>query len=75
VVVRASDGTPFYAPSVWRDANGVSAPAPPALALAAASGGAVVGPGGDPEDTGRAIKTAPPVQIRPIGDAGPGDTP
>jgi hypothetical protein len=59
VVVRATDGTPFYAPSVWRDATGVALPPPPALALAKPSGEAVVGAGGDPEETGRSIEEAP----------------
>ena len=64
VVVRASDGTPFYAPSTWRNATGAPLPAPAPLALATASGEAVVGAEGDPEDTGRNIKTAPPSRAR-----------
>jgi hypothetical protein len=62
VVVRSVDGAPWYAPSVWRDANGAIIDAPPALAEATASGETVVDPEGDPEDTGRSIKTAPPVR-------------
>jgi hypothetical protein len=67
VVVRASDGTPFYAPSVWRDAQGRALPSPAALAFATASGQAVVSPEGDTEDTGRVIKTAPALQHQPAG--------
>jgi hypothetical protein len=60
VVVRASDGTPFYAASSWRNATtGALLPAPAPLAVATASGEAVVGSEGDPEDTGRNIETAP----------------
>jgi hypothetical protein len=59
VVVRSTDGAAFYAPSVWRDASGSVVAAPPALVYATASGGAVLSPAGDLEDTGRAIKTAP----------------
>jgi hypothetical protein len=59
VVVRASDGTPFYAPSTWHDATGAVLSPPPALALATASGEAVVDPEGNPEDTGRNVKTVP----------------
>ena len=60
VAVRASDGTPFYAPSAWHDATtGAVLPAPPALALATASGEAIVDAEGEPEVTGRNVKTAP----------------
>ena len=59
VVVRAADGTTFYAASTWRDATGAPLPGPPALATATASGEAVVSAEGDTEDTGRNIKTAP----------------
>lgn len=75
VVVRASDGTPFYAPGVWRDANGDSISAPPPLAFATASHGAVVSPEGNPEDTGRAVKTAASGLVRSTRDASPGETP
>jgi hypothetical protein len=57
--VRASDGTPFYAPSTWHDATGALMAPPPPLALATASGETVVDPEGDPEDTGRNVKTPP----------------
>ena len=68
VVVRSTDGSAFYAPSVWRDASGAVVAAPPALVYAAASGGAVLSPAGDFEDTGRAIKTAPTRRRRPTED-------
>jgi hypothetical protein len=75
VVVRASDGTPFYAPSVWRDAKGAVMPDPPGLAFARANGGAVTSPAGDPEDTGRVIKTAPPAPSRAEGAQPPNESP
>lgn len=59
VVVRAADGTPYYAPSVWRDQEGKTIPAPPGLAFATASGEAVVSPEGEPEQTGRVVKSPP----------------
>jgi len=65
VVVRAVDGTAYYAPSVWRGADGREIPPPEGLAFATASGEAVVSPEGDPEETGRVIKTAPPKRPRP----------
>jgi hypothetical protein len=78
VVVRASDGTPFYAPSVWRDARGQAAPGPPPLAFATAAGEAVMSPEGVTEDTGRAIKvgpsTRPPPEDQPDSQA-PSATP
>jgi hypothetical protein len=65
VMVRASDGTAFYAPSVWRTATGapMNEPPPP-LAVAMASGEAIVGAEGDAEDTGRNIKTPPREAVR-----------
>jgi hypothetical protein len=78
VVVRASDGTPFYAPSVWRDAKGAVMPDPPGLAFASAKGTAVTSPEGNPETTGRAIQTAPPAEshesAQPLKES-PSDTP
>ena len=73
VTVRASDGTLFHAPSVWRDQSGVIVAAPTALAYATASGEAVVSPEGDPEETGRVIKAAPRTRGGPSAevDAGP----
>jgi hypothetical protein len=59
VVVRAADGTVFYAPSVWRDAAGASISPPRPLAFATASGEAVMDPWGESEDLGRSIKAAP----------------
>ena len=53
VVVRASDGTPFYAPSSWQDDKGVALQPPPALAYAKANGQAVFDPEGDTVPTGR----------------------
>ena len=70
VMVRASDGTAFYAPSVWRTATGapMNEPPPP-LAVAAASGEAIVGAEGNAEDTGRNIKmpahSKPPTSDEP----------
>ncbi|HEY8090370.1 MAG TPA: hypothetical protein VIF09_21060 [Polyangiaceae bacterium] len=73
VVVRATDGTPFYAPSTWRDSRGAMLPPPPPLALATASGEAVVDAEGETEQTGRIIKTPPPASTwsRPPGAAPP----
>lgn len=65
VVVRARDGTLYYAPSVWRDATGNPIPPPPALSYATASGGAIVGPEGDLEPTGRSIKIRPARVVHP----------
>ncbi len=59
VVVRASDGTPFYAASQWVDEKGNPVDPPQPLAYATASGVGVVSPGGDLEETGRIIKTVP----------------
>jgi len=58
-LVRASDGTPFYAASDWVDEQGNPVGAPQPLSYATASGVGVVSPGGDPEETGRVIKTVP----------------
>jgi hypothetical protein len=74
VVVRATDGTAYWAPSVWRDARGEAISPPPGLAFAIASGEAVVSPEGDPEPTGRVIETPPrvkestPVPVHPPGE-------
>ena len=66
VCVHAIDGAAYYAPSVWRDANGaVLDPGPPALAFATASGEAVFDPEGDVAQTGRNIKTAPQKRQNP----------
>ena len=60
VLVRSSDGTPWYARGTWRDSHGANLQPPPPLAVATASGESVVDPEGEPEDTGRSLKTAPP---------------
>ncbi|MGD0676930.1 MAG: hypothetical protein ABSC94_16065 [Polyangiaceae bacterium] len=59
VVVRALDGTVFYAPSLWKDASGRATDAPSPLAFATASAQAVAGPEGNVEPTGRNLRTAP----------------
>jgi hypothetical protein len=59
VLVRAEDGTPFYAPSVWKNAKGVPIPPPPALLLARASGEAIVDADNDVEPTGRNLNALP----------------
>jgi hypothetical protein len=59
VVVRAGDGTAYYAPSAWHDPRGAPIAPPQPLAYAKVSGLAVVSPEGDVEDTGRAIEKAP----------------
>ena len=71
VVGRASDGTPFYTPSTWRDATGALLPPPPAVAFATASGEAIVDAEGEAEDTGRNIKVAPKPGTRPGGPEEP----
>ncbi len=60
VFVRALDGTGYFAPSVWVDAQRNTIEGPPGLAFATASGSAVFDPGGDLENVGRNIRTAPP---------------
>jgi hypothetical protein len=50
--VRRDDGVLFYAPGVWRTANGEVATAPKPLAVAGAGSGVVFEPGGDIERTG-----------------------
>lgn len=64
VFVRAADGTPFYAPSVWRDSKGAAMAEPPPLAVATATTSAVISPEGKPEDTGRAIERSGPLKPR-----------
>jgi hypothetical protein len=71
VVVRAVDGTPFYAPSRWQNAKGVPIPPPPALAYATANGQAVFNAEGEAEQTGRSVKTLPEPRVSPDNDAGP----
>ncbi|MDP8998767.1 MAG: hypothetical protein M3O46_01500 [Myxococcota bacterium] len=71
VVVRAYDGHPYYAPSIWRDAKGSPLAAPPALAYATANGQAVFDAEGDHEDTGRSIKLAPTRRVPRPGQTAP----
>jgi hypothetical protein len=49
--VRASDGTLYYAPAVWRDAKGNAVTAPQPLATATVEAGVVVDPEGNAERT------------------------
>jgi hypothetical protein len=65
VSVHAVDGTAYFAPSVWRDAQGAPLPAPAPIVIGTASGEAVFDSEGDMEDTGRNIKTAPPSHPSP----------
>jgi hypothetical protein len=75
VVVRATDGTPYYAPSIWRGGDGgvIASPAP--MAFARASGEAVMSPEGDVEDTGRVLQAAPSSRPRPPEAAPTGSAP
>jgi hypothetical protein len=59
VVVRAADGTAYYAPSSWKSAQGSPLSEPPALAFAAVSDQAVYDPNGEIDDTGHTMKEAP----------------
>jgi hypothetical protein len=59
VVVRAADGTTYYAPSAWKNAQGLPLADPPALSFAAVTDQAVYDPQGEIDDTGRAMKEAP----------------
>jgi hypothetical protein len=59
VVVRAPDGTLYYAPGAWHDAKGGPLAAPQPLAVATASGEAIFSPEGELEETGRTLKTPP----------------
>jgi hypothetical protein len=58
-VVRASDGTLFFAPGVWLDAKGREVEPPPVLALARASDEDVVNPEGTKEPTGTNVLPEP----------------
>jgi hypothetical protein len=55
-VVRAPDGAIYFAPGAWRDKNGKAVAAPPSLAVASASAGAVVDAEGVIQSTGRTLK-------------------
>lgn len=60
VIVRAVDGTAYYARSSWKNAQGLPlAEPPPALSFASVSDQAVYDPQGEIDDTGRAMKEAP----------------
>jgi hypothetical protein len=59
VLVRSEDGTPFYAPSVWKNAKGEVVPPPQALVLAHASGEAIVDANNEVESTGRNLNALP----------------
>jgi len=58
-LVRAADGTAYYAPSTWIDASGATLVSPPPLAFAAASDGAVYDAAGEVDKTGRTLKSVP----------------
>ncbi len=58
-LVRASDGTLFFAAGAWRDAHGQEVPAPAVLALARASEEDVVNPEGTKEPTGTNVLPEP----------------
>jgi YXWGXW repeat-containing protein len=51
-MVRADDGTIYYAPGAWRDAKDQDAPEPQALSSAKPSPGGVVNAEGERENTG-----------------------
>jgi len=59
VVVRTSDGTPLYAPSVWKDARGTRISPPPALAIAASRAQVVFDAEGELVPTGANVESVP----------------
>jgi hypothetical protein len=59
VVVRAPDGTVYFAPSRWKNAKGVLLLPPLPLSFATASNQAVVDADGQVDNTGRVTKVAP----------------
>lgn len=63
VTVRSSDGTLYYAPSIWVNASGTQVDAPPSLATATASGEAVFSAGGEVEKTGRNVTARPGARV------------
>jgi hypothetical protein len=65
VVVRASDGTLFYAPGVWVDSRGSAMTPPAAIVYATANGQAVFDPEGERSNTGRNVQTAPGPRVAP----------
>ncbi|MDP9035620.1 MAG: hypothetical protein M3O50_12515 [Myxococcota bacterium] len=64
VFVRSPDGTAYFAPSAWVDAAGNPIDSPAPIAFATANTSAVFDPGGDLENVGRNIKSAPPLRRR-----------
>jgi hypothetical protein len=63
VLVRATDGTVYYAASSWKDVRGAPLPEPPGLAFASVSDQPVYDPQGEIDDTGRAVQEAPSRQL------------
>lgn len=64
VVVRSADGHAFYAPGLWKDANGAPITPPPALSFATANTGSVFDPEGNLEQTGRNVEAgSPPADV------------
>ena len=62
--VRAPDGELWYAPGVWRDAQGATIDSPPPLAVATAESGAVVTADGTTETTGPTLRPDRPRKAR-----------
>ena len=73
VVVRAADGTCFYAPSVWKDARGNVVPGPSPLAFAHPSAQGIDHAENELERTGRNLLTAPSSPSS-LGSTAPPDT-
>jgi hypothetical protein len=71
--VRAADGSLFFAPGVFRDADGKVLDDPPPLELAKADAIAVVDPEGNTELTGRTVRapSAPAAATAPIASSAP----
>lgn len=62
VFVRGTDGRLWHAAGVWRDAKGSPIVAPPPLAAAQVSSGAVVNASGDTESTGPTLPASGPAR-------------
>lgn len=58
-IVRANDGTPLYAPGVWKDSRGLRISPPPALAFATTHANAVFDADGEMVPTGETVESAP----------------
>jgi hypothetical protein len=56
-MVRADDGTVYYASGAWRDAKGPEVPEPKALSTATSSAGEVVNSEGERENTGQTVRS------------------